>query len=321
MRALFAALVAVWLTTACGAAPEHPAAAPGRAHGKGPLPPDVVERAALPLHGVGPGGRELSPRALFDRLAGYDAVCLGESHDNPHHHYAQLVALRALAERAAAAGRELAVGLEMVARPRQLVLDEFSAGKLGDAQLFAELDWKRTWGFDSSLYRPLFDAARAHHLPLLALNAPSSLTRAVARGGLSSLTAEQRAELPELDLSNRQHRRYFEAAMQDHPVKPGTLDRMYAAQVVWDETMAATAASWLEAGLPAPRQIIVIAGSAHCQRAAVPERIERRTGLESAAVLPVVAAGESDEQDAEDAASFDYRIVLDARDPNGSPTG
>jgi hypothetical protein len=61
-----------------------------------PLPRDVVARSALPLHGLAAGAL-LSEAELWDRLAQAPAVCLGETHDIPAHHYAEM---RAIAERA-----------------------------------------------------------------------------------------------------------------------------------------------------------------------------------------------------------------------------
>jgi uncharacterized iron-regulated protein len=54
----------------------------------------------------------------------------------------------------------------------------------------------------------------------------------------------------------------------------------YAAQVVWDETMADTAARWV-AETPGGL-VIVLAGAGHCHRSAIPRRFERRQpGLSS----------------------------------------
>lgn len=50
---------------------------------------------------------------------------------------------------------------------------------------------------------------------------------------------------------------------------------MYMAQVVWDETMARSAARWLASIGPEGR-VVVLAGAGHCHRSALPRRMERR---------------------------------------------
>src|SRR5918995_358601 len=69
-------------------APTPAASAGAGARDRTPLPRDIVERSALPLHAL-EGGRRLSEPELWDRLSSYRLVCLGEQHDSPQHHFAQ----------------------------------------------------------------------------------------------------------------------------------------------------------------------------------------------------------------------------------------
>src|SRR5262245_42983086 len=92
------------------------------------VPDDAVERTALPFIGQrSVGAKLLSAEELFDALGRADAVCIGEQHDDPHHHYAELVVIQKLAERALGRGRELGLGLEMFEQPFQQVLDRYAA--------------------------------------------------------------------------------------------------------------------------------------------------------------------------------------------------
>jgi len=54
------------------------------------------------------------------------------------------------------------------------------------------------------------------------------------------------------------------------------------------------------------RQLLILAGSAHCQRAAIPERIERRQPLRVASVRLSAAT-------AADSEGFDYTLVFDGK--------
>src|SRR5262245_22949432 len=154
-------------------------------------------------------------------------------------------------------------------------------GSADEPTFLAQSEYEKRWGFDFSLYRPLLEAARDAKLDALALNAPKELTRKIGRGGLASLDAGERAQLPELDLTDSKHRGYFDAAMAEHPMPPGgpKADDMYAAQVTWDETMADTAAAWLKRNSD-DAQLVIFAGLGHCHHSAVPARIERRAAVE-----------------------------------------
>src|SRR5690606_3520529 len=96
-----------------------------------PLPRDIVERAALPIYGL-EAGVVLSEAELWDRLAQSPAVCFGEYHDVPAHHYAEARALDELAARAEADCRPFAVGYEMFQRPWQAPLTAFVEGQLSE---------------------------------------------------------------------------------------------------------------------------------------------------------------------------------------------
>lgn len=254
------------------------------------MPHDVVARAALPLYGMTTEG-QLGEEALWNRLEAAPVLCLGERHDSAPHHWAQQQVLLRLAKRAKQQGHALAVGLEMFQFPFQGALARYARGELDEAELLAQTEYATRWGFDFSLYRPLLEVARDFQLPTLALNAPREITRTVGRGGLEALTTEQRAALPQLDLRDAAHYAYFEKAVGSHPMPAGgpTVEDMYTAQVIWDESMAEHAAGWLEQQAPRA-QMVILAGSGHCHRSAVPARLARRTGLQVLSVNPVLAS-------------------------------
>ncbi len=295
--------------TASRAAIEEPKPAVEGAQ-RARLPHDVVARAAMPFYGLRyDDGGHLSPRGLAEELADANVICIGESHDNPHHHWAQLALLDRLLRLARHEGREIAVGFEMFQTPFQGALDDWSEGKTDDEELLEQSEWNKRWGFDFNLYRPLLERGRRDGAQLLALNAPRELTQKIAREGLRGLSKEERKKLPEMDLHDRGHREWFRAATREHPAPHSGFRRMYAAQVAWDETMAHVSSRWLDKRLPA-RQLIVIAGVGHCQRSAIPDRIARRTRARIVAVKPVLQKAAEDPCPA--LVGFDYGVILQA---------
>jgi uncharacterized iron-regulated protein len=264
-----------------------------------PAPPeDIVLRAARPFHGErAEDGARLGSAALMRALSQADAICVGERHDDPSDHYAQLAVLRGLIERHEIGGFELGLGLEMFEQDQQEALDKFASGRLSLNELVTQSKYEERWGFPIQFYAPQLEAAQHAKSQLIALNVSRALTRAVAEGGIESLPPEVREDLPELDLFNPEHRALFDSLMAGHPVtgdskqQADTADHLYQAQVVWDESMAARAAEWLRLRAPA-RKMVIFAGLAHCHRSAIPSRLAKRVNARVVSVLPVLPSGD-----------------------------
>jgi uncharacterized iron-regulated protein len=234
-----------------------------------------------------------------------------------------------LVRRAKPAGVELALGMEMFQRPFQGVLDDFAAGRIDEAALLSRSGWKERWGYEFGLYRPILARAVAGGAALLALNPAKELVKKVSRQGLDKMTPEDRAQLPELVLDDAKHRAWWDELMgsmggadghahtathgegegegegeDDDDVKPPTPEeeaeakaageRIYAAQVTWDESMADGAAKWVQGGQgSAARAIVVLAGNGHCHDSAVVNRIKRRGVDAAVSVMPIIDDGEN----------------------------
>jgi len=232
-----------------------------------------IEGAALPYQVLrARGGAQVADADFRAALRAARAVCLGEAHGSPHDHWLQLHLFDA--QSAGAPPGTVALGLEMFQRPFQGVLDDYAAGRIDDDALLGRTGWHHRWGYPWKLYRPIVALAQRRGAPLLALNARHELVDKVAKKGLAALDAGERAELPELRLDDERHRAFFRAATRDHDT-PGTSEEsFYAAQVVWDETMAETGAVWLRRD--PRRRLAILAGAGHCHETAVPARLRRR---------------------------------------------
>ena len=173
---LSAALVAACLVTV-GCAPRPRAPRGPLARAQDTLAEAHVERT----------GKASDRATLTAALGEADLVCVGEQHDEVTHHRLQHALFLTLLEQDDRARRPLALGLEMVARDFQPLLDAYSRGELTTAELPRALDWKRRWGFRFGMYAPLLHTAHASGTRLIGLNAPRAITRTVARRGLRAL--------------------------------------------------------------------------------------------------------------------------------------
>jgi uncharacterized iron-regulated protein len=286
---------------------------------EGPAVPRGIEGAGLPYQVLDARtGHDLAEAAFWARLATARAVCVGEEHRNPHHHWFQLQVVQHLAK----AWPRAALGMEMFQRPFQGVLDDYAARRIDDAALRSRSGWEDRWGFDFGFYRPIIAAAVDAHEALLALNAAKELTKKVAHKGLEGLTPDERAQLPQLELHDATHRAWFDALMDDmggsaaHGGKSDasdsddkpSADRIYTVQVIWDETMAETSARWLAAH-PDGR-LVILAGTGHCHDSAIVGRLKRRGIKDAVSVRAVIDDGQGGVAEALAKPINDYLVVL-----------
>lgn len=224
--------------------------------------------------------RTSKPASLDDFLNATDHcrfVYLGENHATTAHQAMEAEIIQALVKR----GRKVIVGVEMYQRPKQDVLDEWSAQKLSEAEFLTKSEWKTQWGFDYGFYRPVFEAVRENQLPLVALNVPHEWVHDVAKGGYDGLPMSAKLQLPsELFLGNRDHRVVFDAMMGGHSMAGTNMEQMYAAQVLWDEGMSDTALKYLARVSTVPATVfVVIAGAGHVMyEQGINYRVTRRKG-------------------------------------------
>jgi uncharacterized iron-regulated protein len=231
-------------------------------------------------------GKSIEVEAFLAALRTKKVIYVGERHDQPSDHGVEYAILRRLHREVPS----IAIGMEMFQVPFQEPLNEWSAGLIDETVLRSETEYDERWGFDFSMYRPILEYARNQGIEVVALNAPRELAYAVAKGGLGSLSPEQASALPELDLTNGQHRALFDAEFDagDHAADE-VIGQYYEAQVLWDETMGSRVSETLDrAGGPA--KMIVFAGRVHVKRGlGIPDRAAKRGAAPYAVVLPVTA--------------------------------
>jgi uncharacterized iron-regulated protein len=296
-----------------------------------------IEDAALPYTVLdAKTGHQVETSAFWDKLASERAVCVGEEHKNPHHHWVELEVVRHLAKK----WPHFALGLEMFQRPFQGVLDDFASKKIDEATLRSRSGWEDRWGFDFGFYGPTIAVAVDAHAALLALNAAKEVTHKVATKGLEALTPEERAQLPlEILLTDKKHRAWFDALMEDmgggdvhspHGAPPPgsgsgsgsgsaappaempampSADHIYAVQVIWDETMADGAAKWLAANKDG--HVVILAGSGHCHDSGIVSRLKRRGITDVVSVRSVIDDGQGGVAEELAKPITDFLVVLD----------
>ncbi|MFQ2133692.1 ChaN family lipoprotein [Aeromonas hydrophila] len=203
-------------------------------------------------------GNVLTLEQALARVADADIVLVGELHTHPAVHLLQARMLAGLA----ADGRPLVLSMEQFSRADQPVLDAYLAGRIGEAALIRD---GNAWPNYQSDYRPLVEFAKAHHLPVIAANAPKPLVSCVGQEGpawLEKLPASRRSQLARtLTLGDDPYRQKFMASL--HHGDADSNARRFAAQTSWDDTMAESMVDYLRSH-PSQR-IMHIAGNFHVE--------------------------------------------------------
>jgi uncharacterized iron-regulated protein len=221
-----------------------------------------------------PTGKIVSLAQMLEVACDARVVYVGETHDNPASHRLEFVTLQGLEERHPG---KVALGMEMFSRSQQPALDRWVAGKLDEKAFLKESHWFDTWKMDFEYYRDLLIFARDRHIPIIALNAEKSLVQAATSKPFAELTAEQRAQLPEMDETDPYQRGMVEGIFAGHSHGKMVLDGFLRGQTVWDETMAESAANFLKSPDGKDRHLLVIAGGNHISHGfGIPRRVFRR---------------------------------------------
>ncbi len=231
---------------------------------------DLVE----PMKGVAPA-RSLGLERIIDNIADKPVIFVGERHSNYEDHVAELDIVMGLHRE----GRKFAIGMEMFQRPFQKAIDEFMSGAIGERDFLKKSEYFKRWGFDYSLYREVLEFAKAKKIPVVALNLRSEIVDKVAKEGLDSLSPEQMKEIPhDMDMSDAEYKKRLQEIFKEHP-SGTTFDNFYQSQILWDETMAHSAAQYLKEHPDS--QLVVLAGEEHIMYdSGIPQRLKRLTGKE-----------------------------------------
>lgn len=258
-------------------------------------------------------GEGVSRAELFADLVQRPVVLLGETHDNAEHHRWQLHTLSALHGRSA----KLVIGFEMFPRRVQFVLDQWVNGDLTAKAFLAAVNWRKVWGFDPELYMPLFNFARMHRIPMVALNVDRELVSRVGAEGWDAVPKDEREGLSDPAPASPAYQRVLakvylkkkalkargtevgkpampqrKTAADDETIvdimqQPG-FKRFVAAQLTWDRAMAEGLAAAKRARSGAV--IVGVMGSGHLSYFhGVPDQLDDLGVAGSAVLIPVEA--------------------------------
>ena len=138
-------------------------------------------------------------------------------------------------------------------------------------------------------YRAIFLFAREHRIPLVGLNIPDDIVKAVAQGGFIALNAEQKQKLPP-GISCNIDPTYMEFIRKAYAGHPQQEDKRFLnfceAQMVWDKSMAWKLIEYRK--MHPGKTTIVLSGVGHAWKRGIPEQVARQSSFTYKVVLPVI---------------------------------
>jgi uncharacterized iron-regulated protein len=222
-------------------------------------------------------GQKLTFGQMIDRLMEADTICIGETHDSELHHQIQLMVIKSLHAR----DPRLGVGMEMFQRPFQKSLDRYIAGAIDEASMLEDSEYKKRWGYEWSLYRPIVDFCKRNQIALAGLNLSDELRAKVRSSGYEKLAADDKKLLGEVDFQVAAHRKHWFDQLGQMHGHGGTMsdadkEKFYAIMTLWDEYMADSAAKFQQERKL--RRLVILAGSGHIDLGfGIPDRVAKRT--------------------------------------------
>lgn len=221
--------------------------------------------------------------SIAPELAKHKVVFVGESHTSYSDHLNQLAVIQNLHQRW---GNRLSIGLEMIQQPYQPFLDKYISGSITEREMLKGAQWYSRWVYDFRLYRPIFDYAKKHRIPLVALNISKELTRRITKVGINGLSPAERKQLPAVvDRSNKAYSKRLKDVFGGHMrTSSKGFEKFMDAQLAWDEGMAFNATNYLKKH-PSSNMVVLAGGGHVINREGIPDRLDRQNQSTSAVVL------------------------------------
>jgi uncharacterized iron-regulated protein len=227
------------------------------------------------------GGEQSAKQAAFwTRIADADVVYIGETHSSRKDHAYEVELIRAMI----GSRIHFAVGWEMFERTQQADLDRFNEGGLSLTQLFARTGFAKSWATYSPLYARILETTSRANIPNIALNASPALAHKLAEG--KPLSLREKKQIPTEFRIPAGAYRHFVGLLGEHPgMEKDDLPHFFAAQNLWDQTMAKTILQFHEK--KPGTKLLVLTGRGHVQDGfGVPNYVHQKSATKQLVLLP-----------------------------------
>jgi len=225
-------------------------------------------------------GQEIRYDGFIEEMNDYQVIFIGDVHDDKRVHEFQLDVLKSLGRN----GVPFVIAMEMFQQPFQPYLDAYIDGYIDEKEMVEHTEYETRWGFDSSLYAPIWRFARQNEINILAINIPTELVSKVRELGVERVNTD---DLPDpIIIPSKEYVSYVEAQFKAHP-STGDLKAFMNVQLAWDNGMALGICGVLKE-FPG-KKVVVIVGAGHVYYGlGIPDVLTKLSpGVKDVIVVPV----------------------------------
>ncbi len=194
-----------------------------------------------------------------------DVIYLPEEHTSEEDHQFQLRVIEYFYKE----GYKFSIGMEMFQQPFQRYLDDYIDCKITEQEMLEKTEYRKRWGFDPSLYAPIWRYARGKNIKVYALNLPTELLMRIREKGLGSV---QDPIIPDpiIGLTQEEKKR-LEKVLETHPKMDAS--SFFDAQNAWDNVMAYAVVRILSHH--PDKKVVVLVGRGHAEslKMGIPYRV------------------------------------------------
>ncbi|QWK19037.1 MAG: ChaN family lipoprotein [Hydrogenobacter thermophilus] len=205
--------------------------------------------------------------SLEDSIKSADVIYIPEEHTNREDHVFQLKVIKYMQNK----DYKFVIGMEMFQQNFQKYLDEYINCKLSEEDMLEKTQYRKRWGFDPSLYSPIWRFAKEKGIRLYALNVPSELLTEIRQVGLDNVESPLLPK-PIID-QTPQEKEYLLSILRSHP--KADEKSFFEVQNAWDNVMAYAIIRILKENPGIKVVALVGKGHAHNLKAGIPYRVEK----------------------------------------------
>lgn len=231
-------------------------------------------------------GQQVSVNDVIKSLNPGTVLIVSELHDSEEHHNNQVKVVDALIKHQ----RKFHVGMEFFSYPDQDLVDGYLRGIFSEKDFLNQIGWMNIKSYDG--YREQVLAPLKVGGTTRAINAPRMLTSYIAKNGYKHLPDDLEELMPPLfEVGNHLYYKRFKKIMGNH-IPSQKLFKYFAAQSVWDDTMAWKTIEFMKNH---PNDIfVIIVGDFHASYGGgLKDRLQAR-GMQDVVVISqvIVSAGD-----------------------------
>jgi uncharacterized iron-regulated protein len=215
----------------------------------------ISQSACAQVEYDGHTGAVIKDETFYGSLAAGTVLIVSEIHTSAKHHEVQ----RQVLEKLAATSYPKSVGMEFFYYPQQDQVNDYVTDKIDEATFLNAINWSKKTPFEFYRYQVRFPAT--HGGDTVALNMPMAITGKVKDVGIEGLNEEERKLLPpNFELGADSYLKRFREVMKDHAPEDKIL-KYFAAQSLWDDTMAWKASEYMKSH--SDHLLVIIVGDFH----------------------------------------------------------